>query len=372
MKHGFLLIYLLFFPFIVSGQVEYYSTDSMTSVGITLIDAGDFINCSICQVKQGNEVLKLSPDEVSSYGFKDGRVYLRKEIDTPDSSKKVFMLRLYEGETSLYYYRAKGTRTFYIEQDSSTFFELPRQNEEGKKYYKQLSAFLTDCPELIQMAKLARYRKNPVTKLISRYNSCKVKPFPHFRYGFRLGYEYMKPVPSFDQTASLELFDYSYEGGYSVGLFIDNPILASDFSMRAELEYSMHGYAYNHRIPDEDLDLIINVSTLRTPVSIKYSVPLNKLRPYFNIGLIYAWNFRNESAFYHAFLFSDTILISNELEESVLSIHEMGMLAGCGFEFDLSLRSSLFLEIRLSRLYGLNSNTNHTNSTLSLSSGINF
>ena len=126
-KCRILWLVLFFMPVVAYGQNEYYSIDSSIYVGVKLIDGGAILNSRICQVKKDGEVVEYSPYEVKEYGFKDGRVYVSKEIQLSDSSKRrVFLERLYKGKANLYYYRAKGIKTYYIETDSGTFNRIAK------------------------------------------------------------------------------------------------------------------------------------------------------------------------------------------------------------------------------------------------------
>lgn len=354
------------------GQTEYFSTDSTASHGVELIDGGELINSQFCRVKKGEKTIEYTPYEVEEFGFKNGRVYISKEIQIADSSKRVFMERLHNGNTTLYYYRGKGIKTFFIQKDSTLFIEIPKQDTAKEDYSNQLSNLTNDCPSVLDASKLVRYNKKSLSKFIARYNKCELKPFPSFKYGLTVGYEFLRLIPSRKQNENLKYFDYKYDGGFSIGLFLDNPILVSDFSFHTEINFSKHGYSYNHISASEDLDLIINISSLRVPILIRYSLPKNNIRPYFNTGAIFSYNISNENALYQA-SFSDNILeISNQVEESIISDNEIGYLLGCGLEYNLDYKKSVFFEIRYCKQYGISYNIQNNNSIINISSGINF
>jgi len=372
MKHLYIIFLITLLPILSFGQSEYFSTDSSTSVGIKLIDGGDLINSRLCQVKKGDKVIQYSPYEVKEYGFKDGRVYISKEIQIADSSKRVFLERLQKGNTTLYYYKGKGIKTYYIQRDSTLFVELPKQNAATENYSRQLLNLTKNCPNVSDACKLVGYNKKSLSKLITRYNKCELKPFPHFKYGILVGYEFLKVIPYSEQIDNLEYFDFKYDGGFSIGMFLDNPILVSDFSLHTEINFSKHGYSYNYNSSSEDLDLIINISSFRIPILIRYSIPKNNIRPYFNTGAIFSYNISNENALYKASFSNDIIEISNQLEESIISDNEIGYVLGCGLEYNLDFKKSVFFEIRFSKQYGISDDIQNNNSIINISSGINF
>ncbi|MBT3208489.1 MAG: hypothetical protein HN704_07245 [Bacteroidetes bacterium] len=96
MKYSHIIFLIVFIPAHSSGQNEYFATDSSKSIGINLIDGGDLTNSRMCQVKNGAQTTKYSPYELKEFGFKDGRVYISKEIQIADSSIRVFLKRLHK------------------------------------------------------------------------------------------------------------------------------------------------------------------------------------------------------------------------------------------------------------------------------------
>lgn len=382
MKHLRTIILILFFPILSFGQSDYFVTDSALFV-MKLIDGGELINSRLCQVKKGKEIIDYSPYEVTEYGFKDGKVYISKEIQLADSSKRVFLQRLYDGETTLYYYRGESVNTFFIEKDSSLFVELPKQVDAKEHYSEALLSLTDDCPNVSDACKLVSYNKKSLSKLITRYNKCELKPFPHFKYGLIIGYESSKLVPLekpkqesdfiiYDTESDFDYFDYKYDNGFSVGLFVDNPIFASDFSLHAELLFSKHGFSYKYTSATKDLDLDINVSTLRVPLLIRYTLPVNNLRPYFNTGPIYSYNIKNKSPFHRMDISGNSTEIDNSIEGPIIPTNEIGFAVGCGLEFDIDFKRALFLEIRYSTQFGISGDFASRKSLLNISTGISF
>lgn len=382
MKHLPIIILILLFPILSFGQSDYFVTDS-TLYGMKVIDNGELINSRLCQVKKGKEIIDYSPYEVMEYGFKDGKVYISKEIKIADSSKRVFLERLHSGETTLYYYRGRDIKTFFIEKDSTLFVELPKQDTERGYYSEFLSNYTDDCPNVADACKLVSYNKRSLSKLITRYNKCDLKPFPHFKYGFIIGYESSRLVPSdkkkedlkyvtVNSKSNFEYFDYKYDSDFSIGLFIDNPIHVSDFSVHAELLFSKHGYSYSYTSATKDLDLTIDLSTLRIPILLRYNLPINNFRPYFNAGPIYSYHVNNKSSLYRMDISANTIEINNSIEGPIIPTHEIGYAVGCGVEFDVDFKRAFFLEIRYSNQFGISGDFANKNSMLNVSTGIRF
>lgn len=372
MKHLYFIFLISLFPILSFGQSDYFETDSLKSVGIKLIDGGEMINSQFCQVKKRDKTIHFTPYEIKEFGFRDGRVYISKEINIDDSSRKVFLERLDKGKTILYYYKGKGIKTFFIQKDSTLFVEMPKKKSEDEDYSEQLLNLTKDCSNVLDACKLVSYNKKSLTKLIYRYNKCELKPFPHFKYGFLLGYEFLQLIPSGEQNNKLGCFDYKYDGGFSIGLFLDNPVLVSDFSVHAELIFSTHGYSYNAQVDNKDLDFVANFTSLNIPVLIRYSYPTNKIRPFANMGLVGTYHIKNETLFYETTFLENTIEINNAINNSMINDFQLGYVIGGGVEYKLNYKKSLFFELRYNNQQSLEDFEFLGASVFSVLTGINF
>lgn len=381
MKHLTTFILILFFPLFSSGQDDYFVIDNVINI-MNVLDNGDLINGRICQVKTGREIIEYTPYEVSEYGFKNGQVYVSKEIQLADSAKRVFLECLHNGETSLYYYRGKGQKTFFIEKDSSLFVELPKKTPANEHYSERLLSLTRDCQNVADASKLVAYNKKPLTKFIARYNACELKPFPHFKYGIVVGLGFSKLVPSYKtheeskymtiiRDSEFDYFDYEYDSKFSVGVFIDNPILASDFSIHTELLFSQYKNSYSYTSEVKKINLKIDLTTLTVPVLLRYTVPVNNFRPYFNLGPAYSYHIKNESILHKSILMAhDVSDLTKTTLESVMPSHEIGYAIGCGLEFDLDFRRSIFFEVRYDNQFGISSDFSSKKSFIKFSTGI--
>lgn len=372
MRNLYLIFLFALLPILSFGQDEYFSTYSSTFAGIKLINGSDLINSRICQVKKGEKTIEYTPYEVKEFGFKNGRVYISKEIRTADSSKRVFLERLQKGNNSLYYYKGKGIKKFFIQKDSSLFVEIPKQNTAKEDYSEQLLNLTKDCSNVSDACKFVSYNKKSLTKLITRYNQCQLKPFPHFRYGILIGYEFLRLIPSGEHYGNLEYFDYKYDGGFSLSLFLDYPILASDFSFYTELLLSKHGYSYNKVVNNIDLDFVANFTSLNVPLLLKYAYPSNKIRPFINVGFNGTYLIKNKTLLYKAGINETTIEIDYTEITSVISDFQLGYVVGGGLEYKLNYKNSLFFELRYCNQYNQGVSEFLGNSTFGVLTGINF
>jgi len=375
-KHWCVFLIINLLPVVIYAQNEFYSIGSTISTGIKLVDGGDIGNSRFCQVKKGDEVIKYSPFEVKEFGFKDGRIYLSKDIQISDSVQKVFLEQLVIGHTKLYYYRGKNLRMFFIEKDSTLLVELPKRNEDGDIGFRDnLQNITSDCQNVNEAVKFVGYNKKHLTELITRYNKCIYKPYPFFKYGMSLGYETTRLVPSPGiKNEYISQLDFTYTGGVTIGFFADIPVSLSNFSLHTELYYSKHGFSYNQLIGNKDIDFVANISSLKLPVLIRYVYPnlLNKIRPFINAGGIAGYNFKKNGSIYEATITQTKVEINDVLETTLIDKNQIGYAVGGGIEFKLNNRNHLFFELRYNKLYCSSNSVSMNNSEFHFITGINF
>jgi len=355
------------------GQIEYFSTDTTSSYGVELIDGGELINSQFCRVKKGKETIEYTPYEVEEFGFKNGRVYISKEIQIGDSSKRVFLERLHQGNTTLYYYRGKGIKTFFIQKDSTVFVEIPKMEKTERHYSELLLNYTNDCSNVSDACKLVSYNKKSISKLIYRYNHCELRPFSFLKYGLFFGLVQSKLVLN-SNNSDEDLFNISfkYDNNLYLGLFIDAPINASDFSVFTSLGLYQSSFSLNALSDSCDTDLLINQTTLKVPIMIRYTFPSLKFRPYFNIGIDYSYNLRNESIIYKAELNNNMIQYQTPIKEDLIYDHQLGYACGMGIQYHLNYKRILFVEIRFNKEYSMKADDMFNKNTLEILTGINF
>ena len=350
MKCWYIIALFFILPFTTSGQNEYYFKDSSFSTGKNLI--GGYHTSELVQIKVGDHLVQYSPYEIKEFGCKDGRVYISKSVPNGDSTHRVFMERLGKAGLTMYYYKQGWRRHFFIEKDSISTFELPRRSQQNQRFNKQLVELMSSCPSAANAARLVRYSRNSMAKLISRYNGCVSKPFPYFRYGITVGYELVKQVPS-KQIADLNLLNFNYEGGFIVGVFLDEPIRTSDFSFHPEAYFSQQRISRTGVFGNMDVDYISTLSGIKMPLLLRYAYPSNKIRPFANAGGIFSYNIQNINHLYESTIINNRVNIADLGPYPLVDKMQFGYSFGGGVEYRLSYRRSIFLEVRYSSVLGL-------------------
>ena len=349
MKQIISIILLLLIPLSIYSQIgsDYYVTDTATVIGVRILDYGNKSNCQFFYVQEEGEKVQFFPDKIREYGLDNNRIYISKQLYVDNKLQYVFVEKISSGKIPLYYYRGKS-ELFLMETDSAYFVDISKK--EGKKatYKLRLKEITGDCPSAADAANFTRYNKKSMMRFMNWYEKCEARPFPHFRYGIRAGYQLYNLL---DPPQSLDPFNIKYAGTFSFGLFMDAPIKMSDFSLNIGINYYHRGYTYNHLTPEVDYDFVANMSSLAMPVLVRYSFPTMKYRFFLQSGAIAEYNFNKDAYVYESFIYGRNISISRT-KAFTIDDARFGFSLGAGFEYRLTRRNYLFLELSMNHLYG--------------------
>ena len=373
-RYGVLILFC-FLPLVSFSQNNYFVKDTVTAVGASLVEGNSVSNQTTCKIVKGKTTVEYTPWQVSEYGFDDGRTYVAKNITTPDSARKVFLERLVKGRYNLYYYERETGMTFFLEKDSTLFVELPKRAKNGKKktFRDDLLHYTSDCPQMADAVKLVRYNRAGYKKLMKRYETCEKRPFPFFRFGITAGYSASKLLPKSSISISeIGLMEYSYDGGFVAGLFIESPVLLSDISVFAELLFTHHEFSANTSINGRDMDFYGKTSSVQVPLLVRYSFPSNKLRPFVNAGCAFLYNFDSEDKLYTATVSPTLVEISGVHETSLIRDAMIGYSVGGGAAFQVRPRNWISLDIRYNCFFSLQSAQAMDISEIQLTTRISF
>jgi hypothetical protein len=354
-KPLFLLFCLL--PLLANGQIGYIVRDSTFKVKKIIWDGGYIFNERFCKVREQDQWVLYSPNQIKEYALGDGSVYVSHEIQNSDSTERVFLNRLFykslnpDSYSALYYFKEKNGKRFFLEKDS-LFTEITRSDKNGVNFRKQLLKITSDCPEVEDAIKVVNFKKSSLTAFTAKYAECTSGPFPHFRYGVNLGFNAIKLFPKSSNYFYTD-FNFRYDGGYSIGLFVDNPIATSDFSWHMELYYSKHGISYQMLDDNVIYDYVANLSGLKLPLLIRYTFQSNSIRPFINIGGAFNYGIENESIVYQTKKTDNEVELT-DVNKLVVDDIIAGPSMGAGLEYIINNRHSLFFEIRYVRYYSIN------------------
>lgn len=358
MGRGFiLLVFALSIPVTVFGQSDYIITDTTAVYGIDLLDAGEIENSKYIELRDEESITRYTPNEISEYGFKDGRVYVSRQLQTPDGMRSVFLERLILGNLTLYYYPLTKNSLFYLERDSTLTPLYSEEASDGSPPFRETLRNLTsDCGNVSDAINLVRYKKSSLSLLISRYNSCELRPFPFIKYGIVSGFNSSSISLISDReilNQSLRDSDFTQDRSFSIGVFVDYPLFESDYSIYSGINYYENSY-YSRSGTGNDLsEIIVNLSSVEIPVMVRYAYPSTTFRPFFNIGLSYLANLKNESTVYESTLNGSTVEFNIFETNQIVSNHQIGVIAGIGTFYHLRYDRVIFIELRYKAHYYL-------------------
>ena len=367
----FVLIFSI--PLTAISQDAYYETDTSLHIVNELVDGSEFTNSRFCRVKKKDSIIRFTPHEITEYGFEGGPVYVSKQVQMNDSIQRVFLEILKKGKINLYYIKTQNSRIFFTRKDSSQLVRLnwDPNTRKNADFHNQLINMTSDCPEFKKSIPFVNYTRSSLNKFVSLYNKCRYQPFPHFRYGLKAGYSGIHR-----QYHNLRDYYRNYqinigpEGGFVFGLYLDQPILFSSFSLHSELIYSKYSFSSYKELENTEVDLLADIATIHLPVQLRYSLPFNTFRPFINAGVQLAYNLQNRNVLYESIYDNQTIKINKYNPYN--SKYKIGYTMGAGIEYKLNHKTSLFFEIRYTRLYGPSEESTIHNSIFYLFTGINL
>ena len=244
----FILLILHIVPCIVKAQEDYFYTYKSLNIGSTLEDGGQAQNAGFCQIKKGNgQITRYTPYEVREYGFKDGRVFIAKDIQVEDTIKRVFLERLVNGKMILYFYKGINYKEYYIEKESGQLILLSGGGKEkGELNYRNtLRKYTDDCTVLQEPLSLIIYKEKSLVSFVDAYNKCELREFPYIKYGIMVGYGSARLlIPGGIKLDFLKGSQIRSDGSFTMSLFIDYPIGKKGFSFHPEVQYTRNNFDY--------------------------------------------------------------------------------------------------------------------------------
>ncbi len=326
------------------------------------MDRDAILNTKFCTVDRYDKEIVYSPNEIKGYGIYGYSKYESKPIIVNDTAQLVFLEVLVEGELSLYYCKdEKGDRFFITENGSNLTEIIKKENNRKVDFEYLLNEVMESCYNVKQNQHLVLFKKKSLTTYVNHYNVCEIRPFPHLRFGATSGYGFYKVyIKTYEEylyliERNMIHMDFEYTGGFNFGVFIDQPILASDFSLHIEGLYSKQGYAANKTFGDNEVDFVANYSSIMVPVLFRYSFPKMKFRPFFNVGAIFGFNYNIEERLSMVSKISDGYpgIVYKTIVSGTpyIAKRQLGFSFGGGLEYRVSSKFSVFGELRYNQLY---------------------
>lgn len=336
--------------------------------------------CDFRKTKTDNTTT-YTPGEIAGYGFVDDKIFQSRTISSTDgSSRQVFLEIIVKGAVSLY----KLENIFYAEKDI-VLHELSNETEEmyvnevlvlrnSNKHIAILNILLFDCAELRPKIQQARLDEKSLTNLIEKYNECKGlsattfksnKPWIRLLVGATGGLnmskiEFMLPSNNHDfdhlrspfETPSVPVFGLTFD--------ILSPRVSERISFHGDVLY-LNSTSYGFSIQEIPFRttrhyVTIELSQLKFPISFRYTFPIKKITPYFDLGASGTLHLNSNSSWTRETQTIDFVETFNG-EALEMKKNQVGYWGGIGVLKSVNKRLNAFVELRYEKTDGITENS---------------
>lgn len=336
----FVVVFMMCYQHAYSQDKSYIATDSSFTSGIRLLEGMAEDNAQFITVKKYQEDIQYYPEQLTEYRLENGTVYKSKSITVSGQPKKVFLEVLEHGKVTLYYYPEKGMEIFFLEKDSTLFVELTK----GGDFRKRISEITKDFDWSSDQVQRVKFGRKSLSKLLSLYNNDQDLPLSGPRFGITAGFSRTSlTVQSGSFNPKFNNVDFVPSSSAIIGGFVDLPIKMSYFSFNAGVTFSKAKFLGNY---SSNADIVLEHIAIALPLFLRYTIPSEDWRPFFNVGGIYSYHLKNEYDFLSA---------SNASSNSNVPFIAKGMLGvslGTGLQRNLSNNRVVSGELRLNRFAG--------------------
>ncbi len=379
-------LYFLFFLFLLTPSAfavdpNYYIMDSVTYNGVRLVDLGINENVKFCHELTNGNMKIFNPNQVDEYSIGGKLLYVARDIMLDGVLKRVFLEKRVFGVYAQYHYRDRNNDVFFLQKGMGPMMELPKNDLSESFNVEKLTEYTKDCPKIAAIGRKVSYSAKDLSFFLQQVADCRINPFPPLRVGVSVGMNFTKLQPFAGYTdPDYRIFNYKYEVGPSLGFFLDQPILQFGLSIHAGVNYSSNVFSYQKHLErthtgillSTDYNFVTTLHTLELPVHLRYTLPLGTLRPYFEFGGFFNWNFYNDSYVDRVFLENDSRLVLGSLHSPVLDRLNVGPSIGFGVEYPINGRHQVFLECHYTQTQGLMNPELSTLSRFALTAGYYF
>ena len=369
-KRAFLLsgILLLCFSLFPGGklfsQSGYFVRESMIQAGVKPVDQGARKNAREMVIDYKTRTERFTPEEISEYGFPDGRVFLSRVISVDGRPQRVFLERIGNGKLDLGYFAGSDGDRFFLErpaegptavrssglppgqQPESSLIELPEKDGQEGAFRSLLATYTSDCDQVAEALKVVRFNKKSLTAFMSRYNTCSSRPMPIARFGVTAGGSFTQVGHLRPELEGMARTGFNHDPALVAGLFADLPFLADGLTFHPEILYSENSWSAHSEKQIATFDFLISTASLQVPLMVRYTLPLVRWLPFVNLGGTLTRHVRNDNTIYRTTVDNGLATITMTTGAALTARDMAGYAVGGGVQYALDHRHSLFLEIR--------------------------
>ena len=279
---------------------------------------GDMRSSTICTFKVDNtgNAQEYKPEEIKGYRILDSKFYISKEVNSENQTKMLFLEYLVNGISDLYYFRDNNGDHYLIQNQDGEILELSNQQKtiqvqgknyvgNSKKYIGLLKANFGDCMEIQPEIEKADLNHKSLSKIVKDYHGyvcdeeCIVyqKQLPKvvIKFAAELGLNITQI--NFHEKRSYSIFPFGKSIYPTVG--VTTSILLPRVNEKLSLDLNAETGKLNYQIDDhqrilnknspqqmlETFDIDFNAIYLKGTISLKYTMPKGKIKPFASLGL---------------------------------------------------------------------------------------
>lgn len=347
--------YFLMALFSILSSVSVYSQGYNITKGYIVLNQGDTLHGFLKDRGSLAGVVSLQVAGITTftdYTYEQVRVvryadgYYFKSVP----SEKRFLLCLVEGSLDLfkyqdyYYLQKKGEPPVKLEK---AYPVVGSGTREDTRYKGLLKAVLADCADVQLKADQTAFVDRQLIDLIEQYNRCKDASWTsgnsrestriRFKKGIRTGVAFVQ----MEYTDSNRKIGFATKTSFSAGFFA-NFSYRDKLSLQPELLYIRKSGEYPQGNEMEP-EYVIKQSWLQLPVSLYYTFPTQKIRPFLMIGGQVGTSLQSE--------------VKRRFATAILDLgpskFETGVRAGAGLELKRTSKHSFYIEYMYENAVGM-------------------
>ncbi len=280
----------------------------ITSEGDSIVglakDKKDIYDELLFKSQKGEVFKELTPSTVKYVSLEGGREYVSTTLP---EGKKAFILRIINGQLSLYQYYT----SLYVTTADGALLELKHEEDkvedrkliEDKRYVRTLIYLTSDCPRLKGKIEETPFNPQKIFEIIEKYNECiapgeqvsnKKVTLTKWRAGVRLGVANNGMVFP-DVNSVYYSFDFETSRNLSGGMFFNASYNGKLFG-QVDLNLIRKKASYSGRPTVRDEFHTFDITYLDIPISIYYMFPTKSLRPFISVGGVYGLQIKNKTS----------------------------------------------------------------------------
>jgi hypothetical protein len=324
-----------------------------------------------CYPKGKGEDFYYTADQVSEFGFNDGKVYLSSFITIDSLTQKVFLRRLVKGNSTLFYYAEGFHKYFFVSMNSNKLILVKkgRKNE----FRKTFSELYDSCSSIKKNCFRADYTPKSLSVITEQFNNCKPGFLPVKQPGVKIGYfnDQLTPVKN-SGIQYLSFIKFGNSPALMFSLYYNFPINYSRFSFQPEIGLEFNESTGSYEESGIYADAKVTSTSIVIPLIVKYMLPGPSFSMFFSSGLANNIYVKNNNTFLVASGNSNSVQIEAVIKDGLMSNFSLGYSLEVGFLIPAGVRNSIELEIRHMSFYGIGTDANINSSQTGILLGYNF